>query len=248
MIDFHTHILPGIDDGSKNIEMTEALLKEEQKQGTDHIVATPHFYAEQMSVQGFLERRAAALAQTEAVRRKEAEETGLALPGITAGAEVYYFQGIGDAAEIPRLCLGETRTLLLEMPFQQWDEGVLRDVTRLIQKQKLHIVLAHLERYFEFQKKKAVWNEVLDLPLQFQLNAGSFLRRDSFFHPDKKKRFCMNFLEEHPDTILGSDCHNMTGRRPNLAAGRRVIKEKFGAGALDRIDTAARTALATEFP
>ena len=65
MIDFHTHILPGIDDGSRNIDMTVAMLSEEVSQGVTAVVATPHFYANRTSVAAFLERREKACAFTE---------------------------------------------------------------------------------------------------------------------------------------------------------------------------------------
>ena len=54
MIDFHSHILPGIDDGSKNTQMSLAMIEEEKKQGVHTIVATPHFYADEDSVERFL--------------------------------------------------------------------------------------------------------------------------------------------------------------------------------------------------
>lgn len=69
-------------------------------------------------------------------------------------AEVYYFQGIGSAGMIPKLCVEGTQTLLLEMPFAQWDSAVYADVEKLVQRQKLKVVIAHIERYYEFQKKK----------------------------------------------------------------------------------------------
>ena len=43
MIDFHTHILPGIDDGSRNVEISIQMLHEEKQMGIDHVVFTPHF-------------------------------------------------------------------------------------------------------------------------------------------------------------------------------------------------------------
>ena len=64
MVDFHTHILPGIDDGSQDVDMTKDMLLEEQKQGVGLIAATPHFYAHRMSMEGFLERRTEAMAKT----------------------------------------------------------------------------------------------------------------------------------------------------------------------------------------
>ena len=60
VIDFHSHILPGIDDGSKNTDMSLAMLREMTAQGVDVCVATPHFYGWRRSVESFLERRTAA--------------------------------------------------------------------------------------------------------------------------------------------------------------------------------------------
>ena len=57
MIDFHTHILPGMDDGSKDVRESVSMLRLEGKRGIDTVCLTPHFYAEQNSPEQFLERR-----------------------------------------------------------------------------------------------------------------------------------------------------------------------------------------------
>ena len=233
MIDFHTHILPGIDDGSQDESMTREMLFEESRQGVVSVVATPHFYADQMSVDGFLKNRSAALDKTERIRL-EAEKP---VPEIIAGAEVYYFYGIGRAAEVSRLCINGTQVLLLEMPFEQWTDDVYKDVENLISRQKLTIVLAHIERYVRFQKKMDVWERIMELPLHMQINAGSFVNKGRFLRPDRKWKFCMDFLQKHPDILhMGSDCHNMTSRRPNLLKGREAVAARLGEKALERID------------
>ena len=58
MIDLHSHILPGVDDGSESVEMSCAMLNELQKQGVETVVATPHFYPQQDTPERFLRRRA----------------------------------------------------------------------------------------------------------------------------------------------------------------------------------------------
>lgn len=240
IVDFHTHILPGIDDGSKDVGMTKAMLLEEKRQGAGTIIATPHFYADQMSVDGFLDHRSAAMDKTERVRR-EAEEP---LPEIITGAEVYYFSGIGRAVEIPKLCIGDTDVLLLEMPFKQWTDDVLRDVEDLISRQKLTVVLAHVERYIRFQKNRDVWNSIMSLPLHTQINAASFVNKGRFLRPDRKWQFSIDFLKKHADTLhMGSDCHNMTTRMPNLASGRDAIASSLGHRFLDRIDSSTAALL-----
>lgn len=239
MIDFHAHILPGIDDGSRDLAMTEAMLREEMRQGVELVAATPHFYAYRMSIDGFLEQRAKALEETQRLIR----EADAPLPGVTVGAEVYFFQGMGRARDISRLCVGETRTILIEMPFEQWSEEMLRDMEELIGRHRLNVVLAHVERYIGFQRDRRVWNQMLSLPLTPQINAGSFLKPVGLFHSNKVRRFCMNLLKAYPRLIVGSDCHNMAGRPPNLAAAAREITDTLGEEALTGIDRTVREAL-----
>ena len=238
-IDFHTHILPGIDDGSRDEAMTEALLREEAAQGVTLVTATPHFYPNRISVDRFLSRREAALESTEAIRRK----ADGSLPEIVCGAEVYYFQGIGKAKDIRRTAVGE-QTLLLEMPFEQWTESMVRDVKDL-QEQGLTVVLAHIERYPEFQRKKECWEKLMESGVIKQLNAGSFLKKSGpggsgllsgFVRGKKRIQFCLDFLRDHEETIIGTDCHNLEGRRPKLREAREVIRDALGAERLERID------------
>lgn len=232
LIDFHSHILPGIDDGSPDVECTKELLFEEIRQGVDVVCATPHFYASHVSVHDFLARRDRAFEKT----RLMCDSEGLTLP-IYCGAEVYYFPGMGDADKLRELTLAGSDVLLLEMPFAQWNEEVYKDVKKIIYKQKLHVVLAHLERYFEFQKNKNVWTDILNLPVTVQLNAGCVEDR-------KKKKFALKVLQSDLPAVLGSDCHNMTSRRPNLAMGREALAKKAGQPRLMRIDADTEALLA----
>ena len=57
VIDFHSHILPGIDDGARNLETSLAMLRQVSSQGVDYMIATPHFYASHDRVDAFLNRR-----------------------------------------------------------------------------------------------------------------------------------------------------------------------------------------------
>ena len=104
MTDFHTHILPGIDDGSKDMDMTEQMLEAEMQQGVSHIFATPHFYAHRRSVDSFLDRRSAAMDKVRKLLESRPE-----LPRVTAGAEVYYFPGMGAADQLPLLAVAQQK-------------------------------------------------------------------------------------------------------------------------------------------
>lgn len=232
MTDFHTHILPGIDDGSRDINMTALMLEAEAEQGVDHIYATPHFYAHRRSVQSFLERRERSL---EMVRTLREEHSGF--PEITAGAEVYYFSGIGRAEQLPELCVDGSNILLLEMPFCQWDDSMCRDVEEIIRKRGLRVVLAHVERYESLQRDRYAWDRMIDMDLTVQMNAGSFLTGfASGIHARRTAHFCMQMLQQRQSCIIGTDCHNLSDRAPNLSAGRAAIEKKLGAGRLAELD------------
>ena len=216
--------------------MTASMLRAEAGQGVDCVAATPHFYASRISVSEFLRRRDAALEKAQA-----AASAIDGAPKILTGAEVYYFPGMGRAERLPELCVTGTDVILIEMPFAQWTEEVLRDIRDILQRQKLQVVLAHVERYHEFQKSRRIWDQVMAMPLTCQINAGALIKGRN------RRRFCLNLLKEDRRVILGSDCHNMTSRPPNLSEARRIIEKKLGAGYLRRLDQTAAQLLRQQY-
>ena len=231
LIDFHTHILPGIDDGSRDMDMTIRMLEAERDQGVSHICATPHFYAHRRSVDFFLERRNHALKAVREVLKDRPD-----LPQITAGAEVLFFHGMERAELLPKLCLEGTDILLLEMPFDQWTGEMAKAIDTIIKRRNLRVVLAHVERYLRFQKDKTAWEQILNMPLSLQLNAESFVEAGSFLRPNKEHKLSLQLLAEHGNCILGTDCHNMSDRKPNLAEARGIIEKKLGTKRLADLD------------
>lgn len=238
MIDFHTHILPGIDDGSRSVEMTMQMLNAETEQGVTGIVATPHFYAHKSNIEDFLAAREESFASVQ--REIAGSDEDLIYPEIFKAAEVYWFSGMGKAKKLPELCIEGTSTLLLEMPFRQWDEEMLQEVKLIMTGQKLHVVLAHVERYMRWQKDKAVWKRLLEMPLTLQVNAeslkGGWLQR----------RFCFKLIKERQAVLIGSDCHDTVKRPPNLLQARTLITKKLGAAVLRKIDEEGRKRLQTQ--
>lgn len=224
MIDFHSHILPGIDDGSRNLDETQEMLHMEVQQGVTKIIATPHFYASEISVGDFLARRKEALHNV--YRLAETESW---IPEISAGAEVYYFPGMGRAGMLSQMCIEGTSLLLLEMPFAQWTKDMYQEIVDIIEKQKLAVILAHAERYYEFQRKKEIWNRVLDLPVYIQFNAGALRNR-------KKKNCIFKLIKNGLSVIMGSDCHNTVSRPPNMEQGQEILSKKFGNDVIQTID------------
>lgn len=226
MVDFHTHILPGIDDGSRDIGESIRMLEEESEQGVQMVLATPHFYAHRDTVSDFLRRRE----ESWMCLQKEMQDKGISLP-IIKGAEVYYFPDMGKAKQLSRLCMEEKSILLLELPFVQWTESILSDVRNLIEKQKFTVLLAHVERYYSFQKNKKIWKQMFQLPLYAQFNAGGFEKR-------KKRKIMESLFSSDIPFVLGSDCHNMQQRLPNLQQGREYLYDLYGDQLLAKIEEA----------
>lgn len=232
-IDLHTHVLPCIDDGSHSLKETMALLKAEQQQGAAQVVATPHFYAQEMGVSEFLRKRKEAF---HSVCRELSGDP--ALPALRCGAEVYYFPGMGRAGQLPSLVIEGTRVLLLELPFTQWTDQIAEDVAQIVREQKLTVLLAHLERYVLFQKNRHPMEDILRLPVFVQVNGGCLLDW-------KRRRLFKRILETGKPVVLGSDCHNMRVRLPNLLEARELITKKFSPALLDQMDQNAEILLGT---
>lgn len=227
MIDFHSHILPGIDDGSKDVNMSLKMIHALQEQGVDTVCATSHFYATQRSPSHFLERRQEAWDILSARLPEDA-------PEILLGAEVLYFPGISRMEELPDLCLEGTNILLLEMPFDSWSDYYIREVTELANSRAFTILMAHIERYYNRQPRK-VWDAFLEMDILMQSNADFFLRKDSLlsFHPGAK---ALKLLKEGRIHLLGTDTHNMSSRPPRMAEAREKIRDELGERVLHRID------------
>ena len=201
--DLHGHFLPGMDDGCKTVQEAVQVLQSSYEQGIGRMFATPHYYPVE-SVGDFLERRQMAYE----LLMNHVMDCHIEIPQICLGAEVAYRTGISTEAELDKLCLGNSRHLLLEMPFRRWDSAVVRDIQIICSTRNITPVLAHIERYLDLQTRDSL-SSVLELDVLAQMNAGEFLRFGS-------RRTAVKLLKNGVVQILGSDCHNMTTRPPNL--------------------------------
>ena len=221
--DMHSHILPGMDDGSKDPAMSLRMLQAAASQGTEKILATPHYYPVE-SVRDFLVRREQAALQLQ----QAMSAAGQPLPEVYLAAEVAYRPGIGYEEDLQKLCIGQSEFLLLELPFSPWGAEVLRDIRNIICTKGITPVLAHLERYLRIQKKK-VLQEVLQQGVLVQMNAEAVQQRQT-------RRKALGMLKSGMVHLLGSDCHNMTSRAPNLGTTVQQLRQMRGMDrALDQI-------------
>lgn len=214
MIDWHNHVLPKMDDGSRNMAESIAMMQAQAAQGVTMVIATPHFYANDESVDSFLERRSRS-AQALCEQRQDA------LPALRLGAEVRYYPGISRMKNLSALCIENSHLLLLEMPMSRWTESMVRELIEMSGRNGICLVLAHIDRYFSLQSKET-WSRLLDNGILMQSNA-------SFFSTMITKHKALTLLKEGYIHLLGSDCHNMTSRPPQIGKAFDLIQKRFGA-------------------
>lgn len=227
-IDLHSHILPQLDDGSDSVEMSLAMLYQMAEQGVDVVCATSHYYAKYSSIPAFCERRAEALERLSSVLTAE-------LPRVLPAAEVAYFPHMEEQDLMP-LCIQGTRTLMLEMPFADWTDLQVEAVETLALDCGYQVVLVHPERFCFSGSNRSQLRRLAQLPIGLQVNAGSLIRWQT-------RRLALDLLQLAQMPLLGSDCHNLTSRPPNLKEGRAVIRRKLGEDFLNQMDENAALAV-----
>jgi protein-tyrosine phosphatase len=220
-------MLPGIDDGSKDVAMSLEMISRSVEQGVEGIIFTPHFYADMNSPETFLRKRDKAL--------HELEDNLGSLPKVpvyTTGAEVHYFRGMSRSKDIERLCIGNSDYMLIEMPFRNWQPNMIDEIEEISLVLGLRVIIAHIERYFD-QDKKLV-NRLLENPnLLIQCNAEFFIEKSTYSK-------AIRLLKTRRIDLLGTDSHNLTSRRPNMAEAIELIQKKDKKDALGHIIRAGR--------
>lgn len=215
MIDFHSHILPNIDDGAQSLDESISMLKMLKAQGVNTVALTPHYIAMEESPAEFLERRENAFK----ILKAEIEKSDEDFPELLCGAEVYFFPGVCKMEDLPLLKLQGTNLVLLEMPMAQWSDYVVRELVDLINYTDIRIVIAHIERAMGYQKKDTI-ETLLENGVLLQTNA-------SFFNMRKTRRKALKMFKNGYIHFLGSDCHNTSRRPPRISDAVEIIKDKF---------------------
>lgn len=210
MIDFHTHILPMIDDGSQSIEQSLEMLKMLKKQGVETVVLTPHYYPDEQNIEEFLDIR-------NRQYKKLCEATaGGKYPQLRLGAEVMLDYELSNLKDLDRLCIEGTNFLLLEMPYTLWSSNHLDCINHILATYNIVPVIAHIDRYLKLHNPKLI-DEVLNMEVLVQCNADSLV--------NLKTRWTMLKMLKHGKIhFIGSDCHNTTTRKPNMEKAMKVLK------------------------
>lgn len=211
-IDFHSHFLPQIDDGSRSIEESVQILDILSENGTEEIVATPHFYCNEQSVDKFIQRRNNAYERLKPHLKTEH-------PEIYLGAEVLYDAALIGYEDLPKLCIEGTNWLLLEMPYVQLTDKIINGVADIVDRGDVKVLVAHIERYLNFTSMKEL-RKLMQLDVLGQINAKSLTKFSS-------KRNCMKLIGDGFVQVLGSDYHRIDRGDVPVKEGFDVICKKY---------------------
>lgn len=199
--DYHSHILPEIDDGSKSTEESLKMLETLANQGIERVIATPHFYAHrEESAESFLEKRKKSY---EKICREN-----ILVSEICLGAEVLIENGISEYNGIEKLAIEGTNLILLEPPYFGCPKNLTDEIYSIAYDYKLKPVIAHIHRYIGLYEKSEI-EEILSLDAVFQINNKAL---KNF----RERKFVKELIKDGYPLIFGSDCHNMTSRKPDF--------------------------------
>lgn len=219
-IDFHSHILPGIDDGSRDINESIEILDKMAEDSVDIVVATPHYYCHEISAEKFLEKRNEAYERLKPYLKPKH-------PEILLGAEVLYSSSLVENEYLPELCIEGTQFLLLEMPYVKLTDSIIGGVEELADSGKVKLLIAHIERYLNFTGY-AELEKLMSLDVIGQLNSKSFDNR-------KKRKNCLKLLKQNFAHVIGTDFHRIDRGDLPLSYGYDVVAKKLGDEAVERL-------------
>ncbi|MCD4827150.1 MAG: hypothetical protein K8Q99_05160 [Acholeplasmataceae bacterium] len=218
MIDIHTHILPGVDDGSKDLETSIKLIELEIAQGVTNIVLTPHIQSRVTRA-----NKAEQLVKYEMLKH-EIQKANLNVNLYLAG-EIHYRSHIDTNYD--DYSFGKHKYILMEFPtrIQTPIEEICFDLMRM----DYQVIVAHVERY-QYLSLEDI-KSIKKTGALIQTNASSILNLDKSV--DKKT---IKMLIKHDlIDIIATDTHNIEKRPPNLLEAKKALKKYYQQDKLDKL-------------
>ncbi len=232
MTDIHCHIIPGVDDGARDLEESLALVKMEASGGTSAFVATPHVIekADYSRLDLFAER-------AELLRNALSNE-GVVV-SIVQGAEVYPSSKMIEAldAGLPITVGGSGRHMLLDLPLTAFPHD-FDSLLYEVQARRITPILAHPERSARFQEQPDLVRAYREKGILIQVNAASLRGR----YGPRAQEVAVIILKSHWANFVASDAHR-PGKGPILGGARLRLTELVGAEYAEFLTAASPDAL-----
>lgn len=203
MIDIHTHVLPGIDDGPKDWHTSLRMLEDCAKLGVKKVIATPHYYPWQKNISAEKIKKCCKQAET-----KLREELGVEME-VLAGHEIYYCVDVTKALKNGEaLTLADSKYVLVEFGIDEPFSVICRAIREFVSQGYIPIV-AHAERYENLYQESNL-DQLKECGALLQVNVES-LKADFF---NKRSRWVKKQIGKKKIDFIASDMHNLSNRPP----------------------------------
>lgn len=200
-IDFHTHILPAVDDGAKDAQTSLEMLDALKSQGVETVLLTPHYFAQQETPAAFLARREEALCALRAIGEMSLQTV--------LGAEVHVTRDLANISDIASLRLGNSAYMLLEMPYLPLAGWMVEVIEDIYYRHNCKPLLAHLPRYAAYYNESD-FDALLSLPdVVVQVNTDDLKHRYT-------RKLVKSWIKRGVPVVFGTDCHGMEHRYPDF--------------------------------
>lgn len=226
MIDIHSHILPGVDDGAEDWEDARLMAELAEESKVEAIICTPH-----SNIPGEFENYWDVELQNRMKRlQREISDKGISLQ-ILPGAEIYATDNVAELIKAGRLVsLNFTKYYLIEFGFQKsaiWMTRILASILNL----GVIPVVAHPERYGCVQREPEIVEQWIEMGCRMQINKGSMFGR--FGHGAWKT--AGELLFHRRVSYVASDAHGPYRRTTYMANAYEFLCEEFSKSLADRL-------------
>ena len=222
--DIHCHILPGVDDGARSMEMAMEMLKKEYDQGVRLIILTPHFRN-----QMFEPDEKTVLTQFELVCREN--EKKFPDMELYLGCELHASMDMVDMIrKRKQFCMAGTAYVLTEFSGGDSKSYIKERLYQLLSSGYKPIV-AHAERYESVLGDMDFVDELVEMGVFIQVNADSILGKDG----RKVKKFCRSLMKQDLLHFVDSDGHDLEERPVRMKECAAYIEKKMGEAYKDEI-------------
>jgi len=223
-LDIHSHIIPGVDDGSEDFEMSLKLIEKAYEEGVRYMVATPHFYPGHRNAS--VER-----IQDEYSKLAEAIKDKHPDMKLMLGNEIYYKDEVISLIEEKRIfTMNGGNYILVEfnvnLPYKTIYEAIKKFTSN-----GYYPIMAHIERYSCLHKREDLVDQLISTGAYMQINADTFL--GGMF--DQYTRFALKLFRNGKVHFLGSDCHDLERRVPVMDKAVEVLKKKVNSEVLEQV-------------
>ena len=214
MIDFHSHVLPGIDDGIKELEHTYEVLKEAEVAGFDTVIATSHY------MENFYEENERRRKETVNKINRKCKKEGINVR-VVVGSEIYITENILKLLKDKEAStIGGSKYILMETPMELLPIN-FNFVVDELKRKGYKIILAHPERYKFIQENPTIVEDFIDRGMYMQCNYASVIGK----YGKEAKKTVELLLKHHLVHFMGTDVHRRLYTYPAVdKAIRRIIK------------------------